>query len=207
MRTDADVLDELTRWVRPTAPIPTGDGGATAPDLLLYLVQLVERNRPKLIIELGSGISTYWLATALHAFGATGRLVSLEHSDDYRDQALRQFSDLGVTHVAEVRRAHLEDITVHGVPRPWYRRSSWQELRDCDLLFVDGPPGWSAPRARYPAVPLLAEALSPGATVVLDDYDRPDEREILALWREAHPCWTFTSLPHRKGTATLTLPS
>ncbi|MFB9909065.1 O-methyltransferase [Allokutzneria oryzae] len=198
--------DELTRWVQPTSPMPVGDGCAAAPDLLLYLMRWVRRRRPSLIVELGSGISTSWFAMALHTFGVPGRVVSLEHSDQYADQARHQLRALGLTHLAEVRLAPLEDVRLSGENHRWYRRSAWQSLRDCDLLFVDGPPGWSAPLARYPAVPLLADALAPGALVVLDDHDRPDEREIVDRWRQAYPSWSFSPLAHKKGTAVLHLP-
>jgi hypothetical protein len=51
-----------------------------------------------------------------------------------------------------------------------------------DLLLVDGPPGAGGPRARYPAVPLLAPHLAPGCAILLDDGDRADEREIAETW-------------------------
>ena len=203
METEDRTWDQLTRLVRPTRPIPVGDGYTAAPELLLHLVRLVRDRRPRLIVELGSGISTSWLAMALHTFEVPGRVVSLEHSEHYLDQARHQLRALGLAHLAEVRLAPLEDFSISGEKHAWYQRSAWQGLRDCDLLFVDGPPGWSAPLARYPAVPLLADALAPGAVVVLDDYERPDEQEIVDRWRQAHPTWSFTSLAHKKGTAVL----
>ena len=51
-----------------------------------------------------------------------------------------------------------------------------------DLLVVDGPPGLLRPQARYPALPVLRERLSPGASILLDDTHRADEREIVRRW-------------------------
>ncbi len=53
-----------------------------------------------------------------------------------------------------------------------------------DLLLVDGPPAYAAGHglARYPALPVLCDLLAPGATVVLDDAERPGEREVLRRW-------------------------
>ena len=44
-----------------------------------------------------------------------------------------------------------------------------------DLLLVDGPPAYAVGHglARYPALPVLRDRLAPGATVVLDDVERP----------------------------------
>ena len=53
-----------------------------------------------------------------------------------------------------------------------------------DLLLVDGPPAYAAGHglARYPALPVLGDRLAPGATVVLDDAERPGEQEVLRRW-------------------------
>ena len=59
-------------------------------------------------------------------------------------------------------------------------------LRDdpIDLLVVDGPPAHAASHglARYPALPLLADRLAPGGTVVPDDAERPGQQEVLRRW-------------------------
>src|SRR5262249_14205215 len=53
-----------------------------------------------------------------------------------------------------------------------------------DLLLVDGPPAYAAGHglARYPALPVLGGRLAPGATVILDDAERPGEQEVLRRW-------------------------
>jgi hypothetical protein len=53
-----------------------------------------------------------------------------------------------------------------------------------DLLLVDGPPAYAAGHAlaRYPALPVLGDRLASGATVVLDDAERPGEQEVLRRW-------------------------
>ena len=53
-----------------------------------------------------------------------------------------------------------------------------------DLLIVDGPPAFAAGHgtSRYPALPVLRKRLAPGATVVLDDIERPGEQVVLERW-------------------------
>lgn len=203
---DERLLARLEDTLRPSAPIPSGDGWAAAPDLLLHLVELIRSRRPSLVVEVGSGTSTLWLATALRTFGVPGRLVSLEHDPGYHERIVREVDRLGLGDVAQVRLAPLERRTVDGELWSWYAESAWRDLSGCGLLFVDGPPGWTAPLARYPAVPLLAGALAPGAVVVLDDYDRDEEKAVVARWVRQQPTWSLERVAHVRGTAVLHLP-
>lgn len=187
-------------------PMPDVAGWAIAPDLLLYLVRIVRQRRPRLIVELGSGVSTCWIALALRAFNVPGRLVSLEHLVHFHQQTRLQLRVCGAEHLADVRLAPLNEMTFEEETWSWYQPSAWYELEGCDLLIVDGPPGTTRPLARYPAVPLLRRALCPDAVIVLDDYNRPDEQEIVARWKRQHPSWSLTALAHMKGTAVLQLP-
>ncbi|MET8757787.1 class I SAM-dependent methyltransferase [Lentzea sp. NPDC004782] len=204
---DERLLARLEDTLRPAAPIPSGDGWAAAPDLLLHLVELIRSRRPSLVVEVGSGTSTLWLATALRTFGVPGRVVSLEHDPGYHERVVREVGRLGLGDIAQVRLAPLEQHTVDGEIWSWYAESAWRDLSGCGLLFVDGPPGWTAPLARYPAVPLLAGALAPGAVVVLDDYDRDEEKAVVARWVRQQPAWILERLAHVRGTAVLHLPA
>jgi len=58
-------------------------------------------------------------------------------------------------------------------------------------------------KARYPALPLLREALDPAATVVLDDLVVPDMQETLRLWQGAYPEFGSEILPLEKQAALL----
>ena len=81
--------------------------------------------------------------------------------------------------------APLIDTAVPGREnQPWYDISVLPDLPTVDLLFVDGPIGATAREARYPAYPLLADRLAPGATVVLDDTGRPAEAAIVKAWKQ-----------------------
>ena len=68
---------------------------------------------------------------------------------------------------------------------------------------MDGPPAATGAKARYPALPLLREALSPAATVILDDLVVPDMQETLRLWLDAYPEFSSEMLPLEKQAALL----
>jgi predicted O-methyltransferase YrrM len=184
-------------------PMPQTRGWASSPDLLLLLADLVERERPSLIVECGSGTSTLWFAMVLRRFEISGRVIALEHqrefADNLRDRLNRQ--DLG--ELVDVRYAPLEPVRVGEEEFQWYARDGWKDLKDVDLLFVDGPPGILGEHARFPALPLLADHLHPDGVVVLDDMIRTDEQEVLAEWLRTCPDFAAEQVALEKNAALL----
>lgn len=168
-------------------PIPASRVWAASPDLLLFLVGLVERERPKLIVECGSGLSSLWFGVALRKFGIEGRVIALEHDEQFGEQTRGQVHRHGLADLVEVRSAELESYELGDTTFQWYARKAWDDLADIDVLFVDGPPTDTGEHARYPAYPLLGERMSESGVVVLDDMVRKDEQQVLARWLEEHP--------------------
>jgi predicted O-methyltransferase YrrM len=190
--------------ILPTSDVlPATRGWAASPDLLLVLVDQVITHRPSLIVECGSGASTLWLALALRRFGIDGRIVALDHDPVFAGQTRDFLVRHGVSDLAEVRDAPLEDFSLADGTYSWYARRAWEDLAGIDLLFVDGPPAATGSKARYPALPLLREALNPATTVVLDDLVVPDMRETLRLWLDAYPEFGSEILPLEKEAALL----
>lgn len=78
------------------------------------------------------------------------------------------------------------------------------------LVLVDGPPGATRSQARYPAVPvMLAHLGARTMDVVLDDYHRDDEHQIVQRWRgdieaSGRTC-AVTALKMEKGACRLTV--
>jgi len=183
-------------------PLPPMRAWAGFPDFLSYLYRLVRAAEPPLVVECGSGVSTVVIATALAQIGR-GSLVSLEHDEWYASRTRSWLVARHLDNHAEVLVAPLgySDVAPHN---PWYQHA-WVEddPREIDLLVVDGPPGSTADRARYPAVPLLSARFSCDCVIVLDDVNRDDEREVLEVWEELLPGYETMVLPHVKGTGVL----
>jgi predicted O-methyltransferase YrrM len=122
---------------------------------------------------------------ALERAGKTNaRVVSLEHLAEYADLTTTQLQSLGLDERVEVRLAPLEPVKIGEQEFLWYSKSSYQDLSNIDLLFVDGPPGATGPMARFPSYPVLKAALSSRAVLVLDDTTRKDERRVAQSWME-----------------------
>jgi predicted O-methyltransferase YrrM len=179
--TEMEALTQLFQRIKPRAPMPSSARWALNPTGLLQLVWLIEQHRPGIIVELGSGTSTVWMGYALEQAGG-GRLVSLEHLPEFADRTRKLVDIHGLGKLIEVRNAPLRPLQLGEATKLWYASEALGDLPEIDLLFVDGPPGPTAPQARYPALPVLSDRLADGATVVLDDASRADEATIVERW-------------------------
>lgn len=191
-------------------------GWSISADLALLLERLIQEDPPDLVVEFGSGLSTYVLLAALaHAGVAAGGLtgaaegdgllpclLSFEHLPHCHaaSQDLLRSSPLGSR--ADIRLAQLEPWSDSTGTYSFYGGldaigASLAPLRRMDgpvrlLVLVDGPPGSTNPRARYPALPLLLKQLELGGgdgpllrvDLLLDDLERRDEREVAQSWEE-----------------------
>lgn len=198
-----EALQNLNTVLPASEVLPATRGWAASPDLLMVLVDLVIAERPSLVVECGSGASTLWLALAMRRFGIDGRIIALDHDPDYGRKTRDLLARHDVLDLAEVRDAPLESFSLDDETYRWYSRRAWEDLAGIDLLFVDGPPAGTGPKARYPALPLLAKSLSPRATLVLDDLIVPDMQETVRLWLDAHPDFGSEILPLEKRAAVL----
>lgn len=183
LQRDASALHQLNGLIPAAGPVPAPGGWAATPDTLLALVaRVLDADSVETVVECGSGTSTVWLALALRKRGS-GRLVSLENDPEYARATRQALETFGLLDWVDVRDAPLEPIEMDdGSQGLWYDPTALEGVQGVSLLFVDGPPAHFGPRIRSSALPQLASRLAPGAWVVLDDVDRPEEQEIAAAW-------------------------
>jgi len=175
-----EALLQLIPRITPRAALPATGNWALDAVSMLDLVDLIERERPSVVLELGSGTSTVWLGYLLEQYGA--RLVSLDHDEHYASATRVSLAKHGLGATAEVRTAPLVPVQIDGEEFSWYDLSCLEGVENIDVLLVDGPPKATGPLARFPAVPLVESRMSGAACVVLDDSDRPEEAETLDRW-------------------------
>lgn len=178
----------LQRRLAIEGQLPPLRGWATSPDVLLRLHTHIMATRPRVIVEFGSGASTLVIADALQQCGA-GKLISIEHSDYYGGQTcgtlkaekLERWVDLRIGALEPWEGGHLNP---EGAQKPsrWYPQRLLAGVESVDLVCVDGPPGATCLYSRYPALPALADKLSPHAEVWMDDTMRQEEKEICERW-------------------------
>lgn len=188
----------LVSHLNPKLPLPKPGGWAASSDFLIELVKLIETTKPKLVVELGSGLSTLVTAYALRKAGG-GKVVSFDHEESYALKTQAQIIAHGLGDIADVRTAPLSKQEGISGELPWYELSAISDIRNVDFLIVDGPPKSFGGTVRGPAVEIFRECFSKGATIILDDANRPGEKEIVRQWRGLLPGWSFKTIPLQKG--------
>ena len=150
-------------------------------------------NGRRRVVELGSGVSTILLARLLTQRRPLGgfRMAAVEHDAHWAQWVTDQLDREDIGHDVVVVHAPLLPHALAERGLQWYDDAVVAAGLDValqgdliDLLLVDGPPAYAVGHglARYPALPVLHDRLALGATVVLDDVERPGEQAILRRW-------------------------
>jgi predicted O-methyltransferase YrrM len=202
---DIQDLQFIQSAIQPVHPLPYFTRWSSSPALAARLIGLIKTERPRRIVELGSGVSTLVMAYAVRQTGH-GEILSLDHDPAYAAITRRNLAAHGMSDVARVQDAPLTVVDTSRGRRTWYDTSALGDLTDIDLLIVDGPPRKSGPDARWPAFDLLYARLAPGAVVVLDDTARSDEQASVDSWSSAALPDGIQTIPSRKGVTILRMP-
>lgn len=177
-----EALFSVYHYLKPQAILPPMRGYAGSPDFLKVILETLQKHRPKVIVEASSGVSSIVLSEWLRQHAPEARHYALEHEERYAALTRKQIFNPN----SHVLYAPLQPYTVKGKTFHWYDCTELEGIGAVDLLIVDGPPSHEQEQARYPAVPLLAEQLSPKAIVIMDDGDRPAETMIAKRWAEEY---------------------
>ncbi len=197
-----EALQGLYRELGLEKSLPGTRGWAASPDFLMLLAQHARGRRPRLVIECSSGTSTVVLARCLQLNGG-GKVYSLEHDPAYAAQTRAQLQRHGLSDWAEVLDAPLKPQHFGAESWPWYDLRALPPGLTVDMLVIDGPPQATRAMARYPAGPALFGQLARGASVFLDDAERPQEQAVLKRWQHEFPTMKLSHPPCEKGCAVL----
>lgn len=198
-----EALIALYHAVDPHAPLPATGGWAASADVLVLLHQLVRNERPKHVLECGSGVSTLVLAYALRDIDGAS-LVTLEHDRRYLASTRELLRHHGLSDAVDLRFAPLVPVETGTEGDRWYDPEQLPS-GPIDLMFIDGPPSNSGRPARAPALQLVDDRLAPDATIVVDDYLRASDRDTVSAWMEREPGFILETYPLEKGAAVLRL--
>src|SRR5690606_20288541 len=137
------------------------------PKLAHELIGYLEREKPRSILETGSGITS--VIFGIYKKRHNAHVISLEHDERYFDINQRKLDKLGLEH----------KITLE----PLFKRSDgyWygQDRYEVDFCLIDGPP------EAYGRGEVLNQI--DAKVYWLDDANRPHEQKLLEKWgREYH---------------------
>ena len=155
--------------------------------LLSLVADHILREKPKLVVEFGTGASTLIIAKALDVAGG-GTFISFEQHAEFVDATRAWLAEHDLA--ADLRAASLMAApgSWDGL---WYDHGPLPD--DIDLMLIDGPPWTLHPFTRGAAASLFGQ-IAPGGTVMLDDAARPGERVIARKWRQRWPEFDFRLL-------------
>jgi predicted O-methyltransferase YrrM len=192
----------LERRLNLSYALPPLRGWAASPDFLLLLAEYVHISKPEVIVECSSGASTIVLAQSARLNGR-GHVFSFEHDGNYATKSRVELEKQSLSDWATVIDAPLQEYVFKEKYYNWYAIDSEIQSKKIDMLAIDGPPANVNSFARYPAGPLLFPLLNKNAVVFLDDADRPDEREIVAVWQKEFPTLYLEKHNCEKGAVSL----
>lgn len=135
-----------------------------------YLEKFIIENKIKSVIECGSGLSTI-----LFSYLSLERL-SLEHDLKWLNFTKNKLNELQL--ICNINHCELTDN--------WFNIENIKLFKS-DMLFIDSPPGYICEKSRSPALNKLEKSIKSGTYVVLDDYYRIDENNIVSEWKLKYP--------------------
>jgi predicted O-methyltransferase YrrM len=193
-------LLSLLYVLKPSLPLPTMRDWAASPDVLKAIAEVTLVEKPSLVVEASSGVSTLVVAYCLKQLGK-GKVISLEHDAKYAAINQNLIKQHGLEQIATIIHAPLEEVEIKGQKYLWYNTQCLWEMidRPIDLLIIDGPPTHIQKLSRYPALPVLYGHLNNNSTIILDDGQREDEKKAVALWEDEFSDISSDFLDMEKG--------
>ena len=171
-------------------PIPPLRGSVISPDAAIQVIDYIIVEKPKLIVELGSGVSTLLWAQTLKKYSIGSTIIAVDHLTQFADISRNLIAKHELAEYVTIIEAPLETTTINECEYEWYKASKISDILkehecDIDLLFIDGPPRNVPNRNyRYPAIPILKEFMHDNTTVFLDDSGRLDEQHVMCMWQK-----------------------
>ena len=146
------------------------------------------------VLELGSGLTTLILATMVARRGLP--VWTLEHDSRFFRNTESKLKRYRLTNV----RLTLAPLRDYG-DFCWYDPPLEAMPQNFGLIIADGPPG-NVKGGRFGLLPVLRSHFAPGAVILLDDAERPQEREVLRQWTNEYSLSYQTDARDGKAWAT-----
>lgn len=182
----------LRRLDLPQDALPNLGSWKADTGLLHFLVDTIEREHPRQVVELGSGASSLVIARALQRSGG-GSLSSFDQHGDFVRATRRWLGEHGLS-------ASMHEAPLGPPPEGWH--GLWYQLSgvpaSIDMLVIDGPNWTLHPQVRGAAETLFGR-ISPGGVIILDDAARPGERLVARRWKKNWPGFAWEFRPGIKG--------
>lgn len=164
---------------------------AISPDFGLEILKRLSSKKYDLVLEFGSGSSTYIIAKYLKNSCGT-KFTSFDHLENYYTSTRKILASDSLEDVVDLTLAPLQEY--HGPDHGTYlfydcteKLKMLARSSECIggkiLVIIDGPPEDTCKNARYPAIPIILSCFSGNEIdFLLDDYIRTDEKVTARKW-------------------------
>lgn len=182
-------------------PLPVTETWSAAPDFLTLISDYCLQHKPEVIVECSSGTSSIVLSQCCR-INQSGHVYSLENGDEFLRKTGAQLNDFSLSEYCDVIHAPLKQIVLDEGDFQWYDVTGLTEKK-IDMLVIDGPPGFLQKHSRYPALPVLSDRMAEHCIVFLDDAARDDEQELVSIWLNSHPEFSYEYIDNERGCSIL----
>jgi hypothetical protein len=176
-----ECLHRLYSLVPGLGPLPPTRGWAASPDFLMKIAEVILNEKPKFILELGSGVSTFVIKACCDLIGNSTAL-SIDHNSEYLSITEGKIQRTMGSTVINFKHCPLKEHKIEQSIWLWYDLPLSCIKSEIELLIVDGPPRKIHKNSRYPAVMYLHSKFADKSKILLDDYNRIDEQETVTFW-------------------------
>jgi Methyltransferase domain len=171
-------------------------------DTIVFLWEELLSERPRTIVECGSGISTLVLARyaaeRIEAGDAVPRIVSLEQDAEVKAHVDKLLIERGLHGKVQVIHAPLTSDGTYSISSDSLARALGCER--IDWILIDGPAG--ADEVRRDTICVLGPSCKAGTRWFLDDAFRDGELNVLRTWNSVGGTAVRGIYPVGKGLAT-----
>lgn len=188
VHSELEALTNIYRILEIDRPFPALGGYVITAAMARVLLDLIYQNKPKTIVELGSGVSTLIMAYVVKKL-SLGKIYSFDHEERFAQQTRDLLKQHDLQDYAKVIHAPLKQQSIQHKSCTWYDIQDLQGIDTVDLLIADGPPAQTQKWARYPAFPFFRNRLNKNSVVVLDDTHRKEELQIAKQWLAENTDW------------------
>ena len=162
-----------------------------SPVALLHVINEIIINNRRAILEVGTGVSTVYIAKVAKDLGLELEIVSIDENLDWQNTIERYLKKLGCEDIVRFCHSDIDEASEYG----WYQedilsvffaKSSFR----FDCIIIDAPSTHNHVSARSRAIPFLMKSglIQEEYAIYLDDTYRGAEKKIAKDWKALLQC-------------------
>jgi predicted O-methyltransferase YrrM len=175
-------LPQASPWDALSTPVGFRTSFSMGDDTLRWLWHRLQKLRPRVIVEFGSGISTLLFATYAQQAKQPVVFISIEGELSWLEKTRSALAQCRLEDNVKFFHATIASLSHDAGATYAVAEDDWATLlndRSIDFVLIDGPP---SAVGRTQVFSLVAARLSVGANLFLDDAFRPGEQAAIKNW-------------------------